>query len=99
MSDLKQFTCSQFEDSLNQTFVIQMETGKMLKVILIEATPKVCGDIKKAHHFSLVFRGAMEPVLEQRIYTLENDNLGSLEIFMVPIGPDNSGMCYEAVFA
>ncbi|MCM3876751.1 MAG: hypothetical protein NEA02_10065 [Thermoanaerobaculia bacterium] len=48
--------------------------------------------------FSLVFRGPMKPVLPQRTYALEHASLGRLEIFIVPIGPDASGMRYEAVF-
>ncbi|MBO0879454.1 MAG: hypothetical protein J2P17_03600 [Mycobacterium sp.] len=48
--------------------------------------------------FSLVFRGPREPVMVQRIYRLDNDKLGSFELFLVPIGPDDHGMRYEAVF-
>jgi hypothetical protein len=48
--------------------------------------------------FSLVFRAPMEPVLPQRMHCLENDELGALELFLVPIGPDEQGMRYEAVF-
>ena len=48
--------------------------------------------------FSLLFRGPKQPVLPQRIWALENEALGRLEIFLVPIGPDADGMRYEAVF-
>jgi hypothetical protein len=48
--------------------------------------------------FSLFFRGPQEPVLPQAIYRFEHDALGSLEIFVVPIGRDDSGTSYEAVF-
>jgi hypothetical protein len=34
----------------------------------------------------------------QGIYKLENEKLGALEIFLVPIGPDEKGMRYEAIF-
>jgi hypothetical protein len=49
--------------------------------------------------FSLVFRGPHEPLLPQRIYSLRHPSLGALEIFLVPIGPDESGQRYEAVFS
>ena len=45
-----------------------------------------------------MFRGPGEPVLAQRIYPLDNQTLGRLEIFLVPIGPDDEGMRYQAVF-
>ena len=49
--------------------------------------------------FALEFAGPPEPRLEQRIYRLEHDTLGSLEIFLVPIGFDAAGgLQYEAVF-
>jgi hypothetical protein len=48
--------------------------------------------------FSIVFRSASNTVLPQAIYHLEHPALGSLELFLVTIGPDASGMRYEAVF-
>jgi hypothetical protein len=48
--------------------------------------------------FSLVFRGPAAPALPQRTWPLAHETLGRLEIFLVPIGPDASGMRYEAVF-
>jgi len=49
--------------------------------------------------FSLVFRGPHQPLLPQCIYPLQHSDLGILEIFLVPIGPDESGQRYEAVFS
>jgi len=48
--------------------------------------------------FCLVFRGPGAPVLPQRTYKIESSHLGTLEIFIVPIGPDELGMKYEAIF-
>jgi uncharacterized protein DUF6916 len=33
-----------------------------------------------------------------RIHRVEHEELGALDVFLVPIGPDQAGMCYEAVF-
>ena len=44
--------------------------------------------------FSLVFQGSPDPPLPQRIYRVEHDALGAIEIFLVPIAADR----YEAVF-
>jgi hypothetical protein len=44
--------------------------------------------------FSLVFEGGPTPPLPQRIYHVEHDDLGAIEIFLVPIAADR----YEAVF-
>jgi hypothetical protein len=48
--------------------------------------------------FSIVFLGPREPVLPQRIYRLEHEQLGTLDLFLVPIGRDDAGVRYEAVF-
>ena len=58
--------------------------------------------------FSVLFRGPLRPVLPQGIYRLENDQLGALDLFIVPIGPDEktgpdelptTAMRYEEVFS
>jgi hypothetical protein len=48
--------------------------------------------------FSIVFLGPREPVLPQRIYRLEHDELGTLDLFLVPIARGDAGVRYEAVF-
>lgn len=48
--------------------------------------------------FALIFRSSSPIVLPQRIYRLRNAALGALEIFLVPIGRDNRGAVYQAVF-
>lgn len=48
--------------------------------------------------FSLYFRGPRTPALPQRIYALSHAGLGALDIFLVPIRQDETGMTYEAVF-
>ena len=37
-------------------------------------------------------------MMPQRIYPLVHETLGSLELFIVPIGPREGGMVYEAIF-
>ena len=48
--------------------------------------------------FSLVFTGPPTPVLPQRIYRLEHPEMGSLDIFLVPIGIGPEGTRYQAIF-
>ena len=54
--------------------------------------------------FSVVFHGPPEPVLPQGIYRLEAEHFGSMELFLVPVGPQAGppgapvAMGYEAVF-
>jgi hypothetical protein len=48
--------------------------------------------------FSIVFRGPPGVLLPQRIYRPMHDGIGAFDLFPVPIGPDDAGMRYEAVF-
>ena len=48
--------------------------------------------------FSLIYRGPLTPILPQQIYPVEHPELGTLELFLVPVGPEGGGMQYEAVF-
>ncbi len=50
--------------------------------------------------FSVYFQGPPGPLLPQRTYRIAHDGMGTLELFLVPLGPDpkGGGMLYEAVF-
>ncbi|MGH3150010.1 MAG: DUF6916 family protein [Streptosporangiaceae bacterium] len=56
--------------------------------------------------FSVLFHGPLEPVMPQGIYRLEHEQFGNVDLFIVPVGPDEprvpgqapTAMRYEAVF-
>jgi len=48
--------------------------------------------------FRLVFHGPADPILPQRTYRLEHEALGTLDMFLVPVGRDARGTTYEAIF-
>ena len=47
--------------------------------------------------FSLFFLAPGDDYREQQIFTLSNDALGEVELFLVPVGPQDGRMQYEAV--
>ena len=49
--------------------------------------------------FSLIFRGPVGPVLGQDTYLVKHSHLGEFPLFLVPIGPNQAAVRYEAVFA
>src|SRR5262245_31328898 len=100
---LDQFTHTTFEPLVGKRFRLHVSPGTAVEVELIEAVrlpahPLRAGQPPKRQPFSLVFRGPKEFVLRQRIYPLEQEALGTPEIFLVPIGPDEVGQRYEAIF-
>ena len=48
--------------------------------------------------FSLLFVSAAGPFLPQAIYALAHPVMGTLELFLVPLGPMQGGNGYEAIF-
>ena len=100
---LDKLTVSDFAEHLDSTFLMHPESGDPLEVKLIEATELSSGtgpgeELRKRKPFSLVFRGPKEPELPQKIYKMEHGKLGTLDLFLVPIGPDKEGVCYQAIF-
>jgi len=100
---LGEVTVAVFAECVGSAFRIHPESGRPLDVELIEATALASrsggsGAPSKREAFSILFRGPAEPVLPQKIYTLEHAKLGRFELFLVPIGPDAGGMRYEAIF-
>lgn len=63
---------------------------------LVEVSPaKVSGPWEM---FSVVFRGVPDGPLEQGTYALVDEELGALDLFVVPLAPDADGARYECVF-
>ena len=48
--------------------------------------------------FSLMFDGPESPVLPQRIYSLEHENIGRFDLFIVPVEKVPDGIRYQALF-
>jgi hypothetical protein len=100
---LDKVTVSVFAGCLGSAFRIRSESDRSVDVELIEATAlrsqsDAPGALTKREPFSIVFRGPFEPILPQKTYAIEHAELGRFELFLVPVGPDAKGMCYEAVF-
>ena len=96
------FDVSTFSERGGEAFRLLHDDGSTLDLELASVTPGSAppSDVdQRRAPFSIVFRGPLEPVLPQRIYRFEHDVLGSFELFIVPIGPDEAGMQYQAVFA
>jgi hypothetical protein len=53
---------------------------------------------RRQERFSLIFIGPSERILQQGMYSLQHEAMGALDLFLVPIGQDERGVQYEAVF-
>jgi hypothetical protein len=93
---LNDLTIASFIPRLGETFTLSTPAG-VLNLVLAEVEDVGQGQARRA--FSLRFVGPGQPILPQAIYRFDNPALGSLDIFLVPLGPKDGGIQYEAVFA
>jgi uncharacterized protein DUF6916 len=104
---LESLEVTTFAGRVGELFRVVIDDTTTLATRLIEVTPAppvpgTDGGATRAGRrapFSLVFRSPPGATLPQRIYRLQHDRLGALDLFLVPIGPDEEGMRYEAVFS
>ncbi len=99
---LDTFTIDTFAGREGDTFTIRegdatLPTTLTTATATATATGEPVGDVRRVP-FSLVFLGPPGVVLPQRIYRMEHDGIGAFDVFLVTIGPDGTGMRYEAVF-
>src|SRR5262245_31274225 len=48
--------------------------------------------------FSAFFHGPADSFLEQKVYSVEHEEMGQFDLFLVPVAKDATGFSYEAVF-
>ena len=97
----ERLTHDTFADRIGDAFrVVPPEgVGDPFDIELIQIRTFEATDLsQRGQAFALEFRGPNDKVLSQGMWHLEHPDLGANDIFLVPVGPDESGMCYEAVF-
>ena len=85
-----------FEENLNTRFWLVAEGLEpyaldLVKCVDFHSTPR-------QEQFSLRFRGDRAQIFPQQIYAMKHEAIGEFELFLVPVGRDDSGTFYEAVF-
>jgi hypothetical protein len=98
---LAHLTVDAFRPRLGELFHVVLDDGSRLPTKLTGVNPWGAGPAAGSARtpFSLVFHTVPAAVLPQRIYRMENEQMAPFEIFLTPLGPDERGMRYEAVFA
>ena len=90
------YTIEIFEGHQNSKF--QMHYGDSQTAELELVSVDDVGSSERQKQFSLRFLGPMEAPILQGIYRVDHDKLGPLDLFLVPIARDKTGVSYEAVF-
>ena len=101
---LEGFTVETFLGAVGDRFTIGSLGADPISAELVEARSLGAPHGERAEPsggrapFALLFRGPREPILPQRIYRLEHDDIGAFDLFLVPVGVEPDGARYEAVF-
>jgi hypothetical protein len=85
-----------FRECLDSLFEMATPAGTAVPLVLVEVQEG--SNTRQIENFSLFFRGPVAPFFPQAIYRLNHATLGTVDLFLVPVGPDGKGMQYEAVF-
>lgn len=99
----ERITKTMFDPCLGTTFTIRAfnaeQAEQKLEVKLVETTELKPSSTNPKHElrqdpFSMIFEGPKETLLEQGTYKFEHEQLGELDMFLVPVGPGE----YEVIF-
>jgi hypothetical protein len=101
MKTLEQLQSNDFSSYLNQAFTIRLDGVEPIELELVLVTERGKAFRPGTRQpFSLHFLGPVSTqYLAQHMYRLEHPELGALEIFLVPLGPEEGRMRYEAIFS
>lgn len=101
MFKLDELQSSDFVPRLHQGFTIRLQGIDPIELELVEVKEAGAPYRPGARQpFSLYFLGPVSThYFIQHVYHLENDEMGALDLFIVPLGPDEGRMRYEAVLS
>jgi Domain of unknown function (DUF6916) len=98
--DDRKLVFEDFADKVGQIFTITFDDAPGIAITLTEAELLKTGQLPPSGRpsFSLIFVGDTPQMLPQRIYRVEQEALGQIELFMVPVGKKPEGFEYQALF-
>jgi hypothetical protein len=77
-------------------FRVQISEQAAMEFELISVEDK--SPSPRQEQFVLTFRAPREAPVSQQIYPMTHERLGSGAMFLAPVGRDETGVIYEAVF-
>jgi hypothetical protein len=95
-SSLAALAVNHFEERAGEAFRL-LAPGQERELKLVEVRRLGLGH-REGGAFALLFLAPPGPFLPQAIYPIAHPALGTLELFLVPLGPQLGGNAYEAVF-
>lgn len=101
--DLGTFTIDDAKTLVDKIFTVTFDGNdyalKLFEASALELRARRKSQLPKRLPFSIFLLGPRDPILPQGTYTLRADEATLEMVFIVPIGRDEEGTEYEAVFA
>ena len=97
--DIGDVTVETFAGREGQGFTIQFADAVLdLTLAQVSRMPGEWGRTDRREPFSITFTGPPEYQLPQGLWPLDHEEIGRLEVFLVPMQPEDGVPHYEAVF-
>src|SRR5688500_11072061 len=95
-------TEKEFSQHVNTKYRLNVDGAEPIELELVEVksyrNKDKPGERSGMERFSLFFLGPPDTLLPQATYSLSHEEMGSFDIFLVPVGRGEKGNSYEAVF-
>ncbi|HEV7743369.1 MAG TPA: hypothetical protein VGO56_00095 [Pyrinomonadaceae bacterium] len=93
-------TENEFSKHVNTKFRVDLDGENSVELELTEVKGYVSKHQEQSgmERFSIYFQGPAEPQLPQKLYSFQHAQMGSFEMFIVPIARNGEGFRYESVF-
>ena len=93
-----QLTEAEFSKHVNTKFRLATEPPIELELTEVKPYLNQANEQTGLERFSIFLAGPGDRYLPQRIYSVEHEQMGAFELFLVPVGQDHYRLFYEAVF-
>jgi hypothetical protein len=91
-------TIDDFKDRVGETFTATAADGRSLTLTLTSVDGLQARPAGERAPFSLKLRDEAPDHVPQQTVAVEHPQMGSFDLFVVPLGPRPEGMRYEAIF-
>ncbi len=94
--ELEKLQKDRFVEYLHSEFQVVDEPANEFAIRLEEVSDRTSSPHQEV--FALLFHGSAKRFLNQGIHKLRHSQMGEIDIFLVPVGQDQHGFHYEAIF-
>lgn len=89
-------TKEEFSEHIDSIFEMRLDDDQPCEITLVGVTEVISNAVQE--NFTVLFRAPVDAPPKQGIYRLDHKHLAPVELFLVPVKKDESGLYFEAVF-